>query len=832
MAMLDRLLLDLRFAVRQLLRRPGFSALLVLTMSVAIGSTVAIFSVAEGILLRTLPYPESERLLALWNTRPGDRWYQPFTAPDYFDVREASHTLEDMGVASLGTFNLSGVDEPVRVRGASATASFFRALGVQPAMGRLFTEEEEVDGRHRVLILSHGFWQGQFGGDPAVVGKEVTVDGHPFEVIGVMPADFRFPTPYGGQDATRFWIPAILPRDDMFRGSHSLAAIGRMAKGVGLEEVQAELDLIAARLAEAYPNTNAQTLMWAEPIMERTLGSIRSTMVFLLATVGLVLVVASANVASMLLARGMSRAPELAVRASLGAGKGGLVRQLLTESMVLVGVAGVAGLLLAWWGVDALKAILPGSVPRVDQIHMSLPVLAFAGGVTLVTGILVGLAPALLSSRGSMAEIIGRGRASRGGGRHRFLSGLVATQMALGFILVNAAVVLAVSYRNVLGQPMNFATDEVLVSSVTLAGPAYQERLQRRVFWETLVQEVRSLPGVAGVGITSKLPLQGGTNGWVLIGDQVFDPQVNRPLAEYSFVDEGYFDAMGIRLLAGRGLDRRDMEEAAAWADRRAPMGSTPAGESQELFEIPLVINRRMAETLWPDADPLGELVRPNSANPSWRGRVVGVVEEVRQWGPESSPLAEMYFPHTGEVWGPIWGNLVVRTSAEGSGLASAIREVIHRVDPAIPAPAPRTMANVLEATTARRRFSMVLVGLFACTALVLIVAGTYGVLSYAVSQRTHEIGVRMTLGSGAGRIAGLFLARAGALLGGGLALGLLGAWAGSRLVESLVYGTTPMSPTYMAAAAGVMVLVALLATLTPVLRAAAVDPLEALRAD
>jgi putative ABC transport system permease protein len=828
----DRLFQDLRFAFRQIRRRPGFSALVLATMAVAIGSTVAIFSVLEGILLRPLPYPESDRLLALWNTPPGERWYQPFTAPDYFDVREQSRTLEEVGVASLGSFNLSGVDEPVRVRGASATAGFFRALGMQPARGRLFTEEEEVDGLHRVVVLSHGFWQSQFGGETDVVGKEVTVNGHPFEVIGVMGADFRFPTPWGGQDDTKLWVPAVLPRADSFRGSHSLAAVGRMAHGVRVEEVEAELDLIAARLAEAYPNTNARTLMWAEPIMERTLGSVRSTMIFLFATVALVLIVASANVASMLLARGMSRAPELAVRASLGAGKGGLVRQLLTESVVLVGVAGLMGILLAWWGLDALKAILPGSVPRVDQIQMSLPVLAFAGGVTLFTGLLVGLVPAFLASRGSMAEIIGRGRASRGGGRHRFLSGLVATQLALGFVLVNAAVVLVASYRNVLGQPLNFSADDVLVSSVTLAGPAYQERLQRRMFWESLVEEVRGLPGVMEVGITSKLPLRGGTNGWVLIRDQTFDPQVDRPLVEYSFVDDGYFDAMGIRLLAGRGFHRRDMEEAAAWAESRQTLGAAATGGPAGPHELPLVINRRMAESLWPGEDPLGELVRPNSASSSWQGRVVGVVEEVRQWGPERPALAEMYIPHTGEVWGPIWGNLVVRTSGEGSGLAAAVRQTIHRLDSAIPAPAPMTMAKVLEDTTARRRFSMILVGLFAATALLLIIAGTYGVLSYAVSQRTHEIGVRMTLGAGAQGVARLFLARVGILLGAGLVLGLAGAWGASRMAESMVYGTSSLSPLHMAAAAGVMALVALGATLGPVLRATAVDPLEALRAD
>jgi predicted permease len=817
--MFDRTIRDLRFAVRQLLRHRGLSALLILTIAVAIGANVAIFSVLEGIVLRPLPYPEADRLVGVWETPENDQWYQPFTGPDYFDVREQTETLEEIGLAHLRWANLSGGGDPVRVRAGAGTASLFELLGVQPAHGRLFTEDEEVDGNHRVAILSHGLWQAQFGEASDVVGRLITLYGEPYEIIGVMPASFRFPTPWGGRDETRIWSPLVLPRDGSGRGSHSFGATGRMAAGVTQEEVETELGVIAARLAAAYPDTNALTRMWVQPMMARTLGGITSALAFLVGIVGLVLLIACANVASMLLARGMSRAPEFAIRASMGAGRQGLIRQLLVESLLLATVGGATGVLLAFIGVDALKAVMPDSIPRTAAIQVNLEVLGFAALVTMVTGILVGLVPALFASRTDLAEVIKHGRASRGGARNRFLSGLVTGQLGIGFVLVNAALVLAVSYGNVIDQPLNFDTDQVLVTSISLAGAAYEEPTQRRVFWDDLVARVRGLPEVAQAGITSKLPLRGGTNGGVLVRDEVFDPAAQRELVEYSFVDEDYHEAMGIRFLTGRGFDRRDMDAAAIMA-----------GTDSAVTELPLIINREMAERLWPEAEALGELVRPNNATPDWRARVVGVVEDVRQWGPERDVLPEMYFPHTAEVWGPIWGQLIVRTAGAPDVLVPHIRAAVRDLDPGIPVATPVTMARVLRDTVAGRRFSMLLVSLFAATALLLIVAGTYGVMSYGVSQRIHEIGVRMTLGAHKGRVMRLFFRRAGMLLVGGLGTGLLGAWAASRLIRSMVYGIGALSPLHMLVAGGVMALVALAATSVPVRRATAVDPLDALR--
>jgi predicted permease len=821
--MSDRLIQDLRFALRQLIRHPGFSVLLILTIAVAIGANVAIFSVLEGIVLRPLPYAEPDRLVAVWETPPDGRWYQPFTSPDYFDVREQSESLAEFGVLTHRWFNLAGGGEPVRVRGAYCTASLLELLGVPPARGRLFTEDEEAEGDHRVLVLSHGLWQSQFGADPDVVGQQVNVNGEPWEIVGVMPESFRFPTPWGGRDDSRAWAPLVLSRDDALRSRHWLGAIGRLAEGITPDDGEAELAVIAAQLAEAYPDTNSRTRMWIEPMMQRTLARVRSALFFLLAIVGLVLLVACANVASMLLARGMNRAPEFAIRASMGAGGRGLVRQLLTESFLLSGIGGIGGVLLAYWGVGTLRTLIPESVPRAVGIGVNPQVLAFAVVVTVVTGLLVGLAPSLLASRTDLAEVIKHGRLARGGGasRNRFLSGLVALQLALGFVLVNAAVILVVSYGNVMEQPTNFGTDEVLVTSISLVGPAYETPEQRRAFWEELLVRARGLPGVVHAGLTSKLPFMGGTNGGVLVRDEVFDPQVQIRLVEQSFVDDGYHAAMGIGLLAGRTFDQRDMDAAAVMA-----------GADSAVVELPLIVNRTMAEQAWPESDALGELVRPESAIEYYRARVVGIVEDVRQWGPEQGPLPEIYFPHTAEVWGPVDGRLVIRAAGDPSALAPVIRQAVREIDHGIPVTAPFTMASLVHDSTAGRRFSMLLVGLFTATALLLIVAGTYGVVSYAVSQRTHEIGVRMTLGADKARVVRLFLRRAAVLLATGLVVGILGALAASTLTRSMVYGISALSPMHLAIAAAVMILIVLAAILVPVLRATGVDPLTALRVE
>ncbi len=814
---------DVRFALRQMARRPGFSGLVALTLAIGIGGSTAIFSVLKGVVLRDLPYSEPERLVAVWEMSGETPSYQPFSGPDYLDVRAQSRTLQEFGALTDRWFNLTGDGAPIRLPGAECTASLFRVLGVGPLHGRLFMEEDEAEGSNHVVILSHGLWRAQFGGEGNVIGRKIPIDGVPHEIVGIMPAKFEFPTPWGGRDTTQLWAPLALPRDNLLREWHNFGGVGRLADGVTTAAADAELKTIAAQLAATYPDTNAHTGMWVEPMMKRTLGGVRNAMNFLLIVVGLVLLIACANIASMLLAQGAQRTPEIAIRRSVGADRHRLVRQLLTESLIQSLFGGVAGLALAIWGVDALVAILPDNVPRVAGIGVDGQVLAFAAMTTIAAGLLSGLAPAVFAGRTEIATVLREGLMARGGSRalNRFLSALVAIQIAIGLMLVNAAVVLMISYSNVVSQEMNFDTDKVMVAGISLTGPTYGEPHQRRSFVSDLLTRVRNVPGVAQAGVTNKLPLRGGSNGDVLIKDEVFDPsaQSTRSTVEHSFVDDGYHEAMGIRLLAGRTLNQFDLEAS-----------SVAAGLEISPVELPLVINRTMAEQMWPDENALGQMVRPNSAIEGYRARVVGVVEDVMQWGAERPPLPEMYFPHTSEIWGPRVAYLVVRAENDLSSLAAVIRGTVREIDPAIAVTEPSTMADILRQSTGRRRFSMLLITLFAATALVLIIAGTYGVMSYSVSQRTHEIGLRMALGADQILVIRHFLTRSARLFGPGLILGLLGSLAASTLTRSMVFGVSPLNPIYVAAAIGAMIIVASAAITVPVLRATRVNPVEALK--
>ena len=816
---------DVRYALRQIARRPGFSALVALTLAIGIGGSTAIFSVLKGVVLRDLPYPEPERLVAVWEMQGETPSYQPFSGPDYLDVREQSRTLQEFGVLTGGWFNLAGDEAPIRIPGAECTASMMHLLGMPPLHGRLFLEEEEADGNNQVVILSYRLWRGHFGGQLDVVGRKIPVNGVPHEIIGIMSSDFEFPTPWGGRDTSQLWTPLVLPREDSTRSWHSFGGVARLAEGVRSTEAEVELKSIAAQLAAAYPDTNATTSMWVEPMMKRTLGGVQNAMSFLLIFVGLVLLIACANIASMLLARGAQRTPEIAIRSSVGADRTRLMRQLLTESLIQSVFGGVAGFALATWGVGALAAILPNNVPRVAGIGVDFPVLGFAILATIASGLLSGLAPAVFAARTEIATVLREGLLARGGSRalNRFMGVLVAAQIAIGLMLVNAAVVLMISYSNVISQEMNFDTDEVTVAGISLSGPAYEEPHQRRAFYKELLMRVRSVPGVSEAGLTSKLPLRGGSNGGVLVNDEVFDPSLRRGRepVEHSFIDDRYHEAMGIPLLAGRTFSSFDLEES-----------SVAAGLEISPVELPLVINRTMAKQMWPGEEPLGKLVRPNSAVEGYRARVVGVVEDVMQWGAERPPLPEMYFPHTAEVWGPRWAQLVVRAEGDPSPLAAAIREVVREIDSQIPVAEPSTMAEILRQSTGRRRFSVLLIALFAATALVLIVAGTYGMMSYAVSQRTHEIGVRIALGAHKILVFRHFLARAARLFGPGLILGLLGTIAASALTRSMVFGVSPLSLVYVAVSVGAMIFVASAAIAIPVLRATRVNPVQALRAE
>ncbi len=806
---------DLRLALRQTVRRPGFSALVAVTIAVGIGANVAIFSVLKGLILRELPYPDAERVVAVWETEKGYRFYQPFTSPDYFDMREQNTTLEEMGLFRFNWVNLGGDPEPTRNFAARVTASTLRALGVQPALGRLFSDEEELEGNHRVVILSDRLWKLRYGGAADVIGQYMMIDGQSFQITGVMPADYEFPRPWTSmtQDP-ELWVPLPLAQDGD-RGWHSFAAVGRLADGVTVEQAEAELKGIAVSLAELYPSTNAQTDVWIDQLTQRSLGYVRSFLVILLFVVGLVLLIACANVAAMLLARGTTRLTELAIRASLGAGRGRLIRQLLTESMVLSALGGLIGILLALWGVDVIKGRIPSSIPRVEGIRIDGGVLLYTILITAATGLVFGLLPALLASRTDLIGSLKEGRGSQVGGRkhNRILGALVIGQLAIAFVLANGAGLLIVSYSNVSRLPRGFDTDQVLVAGISTNGPGYEETEQRVAFWDRLIERVEALPAVEFAAATNKLPMRGGNNGSVLVEGETYDPESRRPLVEYSYVSPHYFQAMGIALLSGRLLTEDD---------RIAPQAADGVRS--------VVINQAFADRYWPGENALGKRIRENEETPGWSATVVGVVENVPQWGLEYRPLPEMYFHFDNEVW--TFTQLVVRLSGEPLALTGALREVLRDLDDQVPLAGVRTMADAVKKATERRRFFMLLVSLFAVTALILVVAGTYGVMSYYVSRRTHEIGLRLALGADSKRVLRLFLSRGLLLVALGLVIGLGGSLAAARLTSSMVFGISPFDPWFLVQGAILMMLVALAAITVPVLRATRVDPNAALRSE
>jgi predicted permease len=548
--------------------------------------------------------------------------------------------------------------------------------------------------------------------------------------------------------------------------------------------------------------------------MRRSLGGVRSFLFMLLGVVGLVLLIACANVAAMLLARGTARTTELAIRASMGAARKRLIRQLLTESLVLSVMGGLAGTLIAFWGVKAVRSMIPPEIPRVGGIQIDGTVLLFGLIVTVVTGLLFGLAPALFASGKDLLVSLREGRGSQAGGRRqkRILGGLVVAQLAMAFVLANGAALFVMSYLKVTAIPRAFDTEEVLVAGLSVSGPGYEELAGRLAFWDRLLERVKALPGVAYAAATNRVPLRGGNNGSVLVEGETYDTEARRPIVEWRYVAPDYFQAMGISLLSGRLLERRDV--------------SISGGEPEA--DRAIVVNQAFVERYWPGESALGKRVRHNSEPPAWTATIVGVVENTRQWGLEVSPLPEVYAAYSHEL--RAYTRLVVRASGDPLALVPAVRQAVRDVDSQIPLAVIGTMEDVVKSATRRRRFYTLLVGLFAVTALVLVVAGTYGVMSYYVSQRTHEIGVRVALGADKSLVLRLFVTQGLRLVLVGVAIGLAGALATASLTASMAYGISALHPLFLASGAVFMIAVALAAISVPVLRATRVDPNQALR--
>ena len=804
------LLQDIRFGVRTLLKRPGFTAVAVLTLALGIGANTAIFTLVNAVLLRPLPYPEAERLVMLWEDAASIGFPRNTPAPaNYVDWKTQTQSFEAMAASMWASFNLTGYGEPQKVDGNAVSADLFDVLGARPALGRGFTAEEEKPGSDKVVVLSHGLWRTTFGGEPSVVGRDIILSGEKYTVVGVMPRDFQYLQPH-----IRLWVPlALSPEDWANRGGHYLTVVGRLKPGVSVGQADADLKAVTARIARDNPAEAGGLAAYVLPLREQVSGEARRPLLVLVVAVAFVLLIACANVAGLLLARSAARRKEMAVRVALGASRARVVRQLLTESALLSAAGGAAGLLLALWSFAFLRQLVPPSLAASAPLAVDARALLFTVVVSLLTATLFGLAPALQASKAAPADALkqGGGRGAVGGGGRHLRGAFVVAEVALALMLLVGAALLIQSLQKLRGEYAMASPEQVLTLRTVLPNNRYPQRAQREAFYDAVLGRVRALPGVVSAGYTTSVPLawKGGTSGFVPEGG-VLDPRLGYD-AVHRQVTAGYLESLGLPLKAGRLFTESD-----------GPQGQPVA-----------VINEAMARTYFPGGDPLGRRFKvgdPDSERP-WV-TIVGVVRDIRQMGIEAPAKPEFYLPYR-QVNYQQWfapAHLVVRTSVEPTSLVAAVRREVYAVDPEQPVANVQTMEEILGEESAQRRTGMLLLATFAGLALLLAALGIYGVLSFFVAQHTQEIGVRLALGARPRAIIALVLGKGMRLALAGLGLGLAGALPLTRLIEGQLFGVSASDPLTYAGLALLLAAVALLACYLPARRATKVDPMVALR--
>jgi putative ABC transport system permease protein len=806
---MSTLMHDLRHAVRCLLKSPGFTIVAVLTLAIGIGANTAIFSVVNAVLLKPLPLPEPDRLVRVYELDEGRPW--TVSPPNFVDLRRESSAFEEMAAYTGTAAALTGVGEAKRILGSVVTAGFFRVLATAPMLGRTISAADTVAGQDRVVVLSHGLWQRQFAEDPGMVGRAVQLEGREHTVIGVMPPGFEYPA------GAELWAPLAFSEEDLTtqRGAHYLEAIARLAPGVTVDEASAQVAAIAGVLELRYPDSNTGSSAMAVGLRDALVGDVRPALLTLLGAVGLVLLIACANVANLLLARTAGRKRELAVRSAMGADRGRLVRYVLTESVLLALAGGVAGLLLAGLGLKLLLMLPVDEVPRLETAEVDMAVLGFAAAVSMLTGVLFGLLPAFKA--GSALDLTGALKsggaaitADRAGGRTR--SALVVAEMALAVLLLVGAGLLLKSFIELQRVDPGFNPRGVLTFNMPLPNSRYPEPQQARAFFAELDQRIEALPGVESAAGVFGLPLSG-FNYTISVEKQDGGPAYENPgeerYTQVRIITPDYFRTMEIPLLAGRALQESD----------RA--GTQPV----------VVVNESAAKLLWPDDEPLGhsfELGTRLGGDARVGGTVVGVVADIRHHGPGEESLPEIFAAH-GQF--PVdFMSITVRTSVPPESLVGPIREQLRIIDSELPMDQVRTMEQRVAESVAQPRFYMLLLSVFAGAALFLAAIGIYGVMAYAVRNRVNEIGVRRALGARTGEVLRMVVGRAMTLAVGGLAAGLLAAFALTRVLSGLLYGVSPTDPLTFAGVAVLLALVALLASFLPARRAAQVDPVVALR--
>ncbi len=803
---MDQFLKNIRFGLRVMTRNPGFTAIAILALSLGIGANTAIFTVVDGIVLKPLPFHESSRLLFVWERQP-QMDFVSVAYPNFVDWRKQQKAFENIAAAQGESFILTGVDQPERLRGANVSYELFDVLQAHPLLGRTFTVQEDSPGS-RLVVISNNLWERRFGRDRNVLGKQLTLSAESYTIIGVMPTGFNYPVSTTQIDV---WAPIgrNADRPNMTeRGNHpGIYVVGRLKTGVTLEQARLDFDAVAANLARQYPDTNKLATIGTNLLQDQVVGDLRVAGLVVLGAVAFVLLIACANVANLLLARASTRGHEIAVRVALGAGRNHIIRQLLTESVLMSLFSGALGLLIAYWGVDALRGILPEGTPRAKEIGIDARVLLFTFTVSVLTGLLFGLVPALQAASANLHDTVKEGgkRVIGSESRQRWRNILIVGEVALSVVLLVGAGLMIQSFLKMSGASPGINAENVAAGAIALRGEHYKEPQQVRAFADRLIDDLRHAPGVEKAAITTFLPLASSNQTSLYIEGQPNGPH-DRILSDFLKVTPDYFGALDVKLLEGRFFNEYDKEKGQRVA----------------------IVDETLAKRFFPGQSALGKKMYYGPSKALQTIEVVGVVSHVKHYGVDQISRIETYIPFVQDP-NPSF-NLVVRASGDPAAVMGAMRAAVAAIDKDVPLYNQSAMRDYVALSLTTKRLSTILFGVFAGVAMLLSAIGIYGVISYSVTQRTQEIGIRMALGAGSRDVLRLVFGQGGLLIGLGVAIGMAGAVALTHVLSKLLYNISPTDAKTFVVAPAVLAFVAMLATYVPARRAMHVEPMQALR--
>ena len=810
---MGQVLNDVRYSIRSLLKQPAFTAVAIVTLALGIGANTAVFSVVNAVLLRPLPYNDPSRLVTIWEQSPQrDMYEMPVSLANLRDWQDQNSTFEQIAAYTFTELNLTGTGEPSRLLAVRSSANLFPLVGGQTIFGRTFNAEEDKEGAERVVVISNAVWRSRFGSDPDIVGRSLTLNNQSYSVVGVMSPGFQFPVGFGYMgkvlnDPVDAYVPIAAASNELRRGNYSFFAIGRLKPGVSIEQARADMTAIESRLEQQYPEGNTGISVSLVPTYEQTVKAVRPALLVLLGAVGFLLLIACANIANLMLARTASREREIAIRLALGASRFRVLRLLLGESLLLSIAGGLLGLLLALWGTDALIALAPENIPRLNEVGIDVRVFSFTLIIAVITGVIFGVIPALQSAKPDLNKALKEGtRGSTGGvAGKRTRSTLVAVEVALSLVLLIGAGLMIKSFARLQQVNLGFNPDQLVTTSLSLSRSKYGEGRQQVAFFQEALQRLESLPGVQSAAATTALPLTLSVSGSDFLIEGRPAPQPGQEMViNTSGVSPEYFRTLGVPMLKGREFSDRDTSDA--------PLAA--------------VINNDLARTYFPNEDPIGKRITFDEGE-SWIS-IVGVAADVRRFGLDSNAKPEVFLPYLQLPSRSM--SLVIRSSTDPKSMGAAIKNEIQKIDKDMPLEETKTMQELLAESNSGRRFNMLLLSLFAGIALLMAIVGIYGVMSYTVAQRTKEIGIRVAIGAQTADVFRMVIGQGMALALIGIVLGLVSAFGVTRLMATMLFGVEATDPTTFIGIAVLLAIIAFVACYLPGRRATKVDPLIALR--